>query len=375
MAIRLIDAYPNRAGAANSSYPHGSIVNESAPEAGDGTPLDKQWGNDFAGFLQGLLETAGITPNGTPDTAPSSQHLDALLDVTRGLTEVDVAGDTNVTLQTYDRRMAMVRLTGELTGDIDVIVPDTARHYVFINATSGSFAVTVKTSGGTGIVVPQGRNEWIYSDGVNVVHTLNMYARVDPPNAADGGTDAYAATLPTSPVEGETRTVNFGSVNTTDTPTLAINGGSAISLVDVAGSAWVGMIEAREHRLHYDGTNYVVLDPGGFVRGLDGTETWHEANLQSVGANSYATVFDLSGARELVCGALYGPNTGFRLTRDGTVIAHETAEARANTEGGTSDDRFAVISLPTAKANSSLKLEIYNISGGSKTYAWRVATR
>ena len=46
--------------------------------AKDGTPLDASWGNDMGGFTDALLEEAGITPSGNPDTAVASQRLDAL---------------------------------------------------------------------------------------------------------------------------------------------------------------------------------------------------------------------------------------------------------------------------------------------------------
>jgi len=174
MAIRLVDIYPNRTGSANSGYPHGSIANESAPEAGDGTPLDKQWGNDVVGFLQALVEAAGITPDNNPDTAIDSQYLDALLSVARGETTVDVGGSSDVPLTAYDQLVAVIRLTGTLTGNIAVEVPDTARMYLFVNETSGAYDITVKTVSGSGIVIFSSGDTWLRSDGVNAVPIFNL---------------------------------------------------------------------------------------------------------------------------------------------------------------------------------------------------------
>ena len=77
MAIRIEDEYVN-AEAASSDYPHGSFKNESSPEAGDGTPVEKAWADDIIGLLQKLLVAAGITPSGSPDTVLASDYFTAL---------------------------------------------------------------------------------------------------------------------------------------------------------------------------------------------------------------------------------------------------------------------------------------------------------
>lgn len=79
MTMRIIDAYPGKVGAADSDFPDGTPRNVSAPAAGDGTPFEEQRYKDFEAFFQGLLDRAGITANGTPDTVQASQLLDALV--------------------------------------------------------------------------------------------------------------------------------------------------------------------------------------------------------------------------------------------------------------------------------------------------------
>lgn len=79
MAIRPEDEYPSRSTPADADYPHGSAKNESSSGANDGTPYTAEWRNDIWGFFQWLLATAGITPNGTPDTVQNSQYGAALL--------------------------------------------------------------------------------------------------------------------------------------------------------------------------------------------------------------------------------------------------------------------------------------------------------
>lgn len=78
MAIKIYEKFAPRANPADFDYPYGSIKNESVPGAKDGTPLDAEWGNDYAGFDAELFAQAGIVPSGQPDKLGASQRADAL---------------------------------------------------------------------------------------------------------------------------------------------------------------------------------------------------------------------------------------------------------------------------------------------------------
>lgn len=70
-----------------------------------------------------------------------------------------------------------------LTAARNIIVPSTSKMYVVKNATTGGFSVTVKTSAGTGVEVPNGSEMLLYCDGTNVVvafDTINV-------NSVNGG--------------------------------------------------------------------------------------------------------------------------------------------------------------------------------------------
>lgn len=172
MAIRLIEEYPNRVGAPTADYPHGVPRNKSTPTATDGTPFEQSWFRDQEGFFQGLMETAGITPSGQPDTVLNSDYLDALNRVTNGVIEVDMGGAADVSISTYQGRVAALKLTGALAADVDLIVPDTERMYWIIDETIGDFSVTVKTAAGTGVKL-FGEASVVRSDGTNVVPFVN----------------------------------------------------------------------------------------------------------------------------------------------------------------------------------------------------------
>lgn len=63
----------------------------------------------------------------------------------------------------------IIKFTGALTAARNVIVPTNKKEYTIVNATTGGFAVTVKTSAGTGIAVTPGATAILRCDGTNVV--------------------------------------------------------------------------------------------------------------------------------------------------------------------------------------------------------------
>lgn len=78
MALDLKVQYPSQVDVGNPSYPFGQPRNVSAPAATDGTPWEQALVRDIYGVLQKLLQDAGLTPDGNPDSALSSQYLDAM---------------------------------------------------------------------------------------------------------------------------------------------------------------------------------------------------------------------------------------------------------------------------------------------------------
>jgi hypothetical protein len=77
MAIRPEDVLTNF-NAADANYPEGSFKDASTPSSLDGSELIKIWVNDIYGFLQKLIDIAGITPNGVSDTVLVSDYIKCL---------------------------------------------------------------------------------------------------------------------------------------------------------------------------------------------------------------------------------------------------------------------------------------------------------
>ena len=88
-----------------------------------------------------------------------------------------------------------------LTVTRDLIVPTIEKTYVVHNDTAGSQSIRVKTSGGTGITIPNGKKALLYVDGTNVIEQLSYLTSAEigtitftnPVPIASGGTNAISA--------------------------------------------------------------------------------------------------------------------------------------------------------------------------------------
>jgi len=76
------------------------------------------------------------------------------------------AGD--VTLSGATRRAGYLTVTGSLTANRNVIVPNDWQGIVY-NATTGAYSLTFKTASGTGVAVAQTKRAMLLADGTNVV--------------------------------------------------------------------------------------------------------------------------------------------------------------------------------------------------------------
>jgi hypothetical protein len=92
-----------------------------------------------------------------------------VLDTKLPMLTKSVAGASNVTLTEAESRYPAIDCTGAITANIALIVTTTPKLLIVKNSTTGAFTLTVKTSAGTGIVVPQGGRYLVYCDGTNVV--------------------------------------------------------------------------------------------------------------------------------------------------------------------------------------------------------------
>ncbi len=112
--------------------------------------------------------------------------------------------DGDTTESTSVARHAVIKLTGTITGNQVVTVPDSIEKvYIVVNGTSGSFTVQFKTASGTGITfgASDKSTKLLFSDGTNIVDT-NFSGATD----LDGGVltlDADADTTITADTDDQ----------------------------------------------------------------------------------------------------------------------------------------------------------------------------
>lgn len=80
-----------------------------------------------------------------------------------------------VTVAAADYRRGVIVLSGALAGNLQIVLPALLRSWLIVNTTSGGFSTTVRTPGGTGVLVGQGGFSApveVYSDGTNLYPTV-----------------------------------------------------------------------------------------------------------------------------------------------------------------------------------------------------------
>ena len=76
----------------------------------------------------------------------------------------------------------VIKLTGTITSNVDVVIPDSIeKTYLIQNATSGAFTVTFKTTSGTGATWTATNKGYkiLYSDGTNIVDISTDLGDID----------------------------------------------------------------------------------------------------------------------------------------------------------------------------------------------------
>ena len=92
---------------------------------------------------------------------------------------------------TDQARRMLLNMTGTLGAARLVICPTASKLYVIKNSTTGGFAITLKTSAGTGISIPNGKTMLLMCNGTDVVDAANHFSSATlatPLLPASGGT-------------------------------------------------------------------------------------------------------------------------------------------------------------------------------------------
>jgi len=107
-------------------------------------------------------------------------------------TVINVPGTGNYTLSGSELNRVVYKFTGALTGNRNIIIPNTVQQYWIDNATTGAYLLTVKTAAGTGLVIGTNQRGIYYCNGTDLIDadtTTFSY----PIQIYQGGTGATTA--------------------------------------------------------------------------------------------------------------------------------------------------------------------------------------
>lgn len=274
-----------------------------------------------------------------------------------GSFSVSVAGSSDYTLSQANAQNFEHITTGALTGNINYIFPlinsaAPGRYISFFNNTSGNFTITVKQSGGTGIVVPQGltrmlklsANNTTTADVLNNLSSLNLgipssaFGTLGFYNGSNANIAALKAgnmgssvtwTLPTGDgTNGQTLITNGTGILswTANTPTnnsvtnamlaqmapLTIKGNNGTSTANAADNSLSSYFDAAlgtaQGSITYRGTStWGVLTPGSSGQilqtgGAAANPSWTTAPAFTKSYNSGAQTYSSGGTLTLAHG-------------------------------------------------------------------------
>jgi hypothetical protein len=270
-----------------------------------------------------------------------------------GLATVNTWVAASSTLTTADgttsqSRCAILECSGAPGAAATVICPTATKVYIIKNSVSGGFAVTLKTSAGTGVSVPNGSTSILYCDGTNVV-------------SAATATTFSAGTTGLTP-----NTATSGAVTLAGILALA-NGGTNANLTAVAGA--VPYSTASALALSAAGTAGQVLTSNGAS-----APTWSTpaggvtlANDTASSSNLYPTfAAATSGSVSTIytgnAKLLYKPSTGelqsTALVASNGIVVNSSIIAENYTIG----TNFNAVSAGPVTINSGI---VVTVSSGS----------
>ena len=84
-----------------------------------------------------------------------------------GLQSVTVTS-TSQSLSNVQAAYSILKLSGTLTGNTNIIIPNYIASWVIANNTTGAYTLTVKTASGTGVTLTQNQSTYVYGDGTNI---------------------------------------------------------------------------------------------------------------------------------------------------------------------------------------------------------------
>ena len=193
-----------------------------------------------------------------------------------------------------------------LTATRDLIVPTIEKTYVVHNDTAGSQSIRVKTSGGTGITIPNGKKALMYVDGTNVIEQLSYLT------SAEIGTITFTNPVPIA--SGGTNAISASAARTS----LGLAIGTDVQAYNAGLQDISGLAKTNNNFIVGDGSNWVA-ESGATVRtslGL-GSMAVQDSNAVSISAGT-ATLTSMTTNSATITGGTITGITDLAVADGGT---------------------------------------------------------
>jgi hypothetical protein len=210
-------------------------------------------------------QTDGENPNSW-GAILNTNVIDLIDDAIAGYEIVSVSS-TGITLtdnqgSTDQSRNAALEFAGTLTANVTITVPAEEKTYFIRENTSGSFAVQMKTTGGTALTLSQGVNTFVACNGTSI------YRLYSPTSVTSFTANTLTATTVNTSVLAAT------SITTSILDFTQLQGGGAtftgaVSVATLNTSGYVGIgNSAASYPLHVTGAIYATGDITAFSSAL-----------------------------------------------------------------------------------------------------------
>jgi len=278
--------------------------------------LDATWGDVVNAGLTALIDTAIA---GTANIA----HDDS---ANYTLTTASGAAD--------EARAMFLNITGALGAARNVVCPTSSKLYFAHNATTGGFAVTLKTTAGTGIAIPSGKYMMLYCDGTNVVEAVNYSTALTPPSAANPtGTIAGAAVngsaatfMRSDAVPALSATVNPVGLQTCSMPAGAMK-------ARTTNGAAPGTVETATNKAMLLSFDFDAATQEYVQFGIWMPKSWNESTLTFAAEWSHAATTTNFGVAWSLAAVAVGNGDAFDAARGTAILVTDT--------GGTTDYSYS----------------------------------
>lgn len=254
------------------------------------------------------------------ETGNNNNSWGQLLNATLQRIEKAIADDHSVsttggdTTLTDDQSLnAILAVSGTLSSNANIIVPARTKAWIVKNATAGAFTVTVKTSAGTGIVVPQGESAFLYCDGTNVLQArASTFSTIDVSGVASLGGS--------SQVDGSGNAV-FGTLQATGTATFAsVTATGTFAQTGLATFAHATAVPVVVNRTGDTTARQIELQIAGTARGFIGANATNAFQVFLANGSTSALTIDTSS--NLVATGNVSAFSDARLKDDVETIYH-----------------------------------------------------